>query len=611
MLRPLKLVPFLPGDIKPQGWLKTQLRLQADGLAGKLDTIWPDVKESRWIGGSREGWERVPYWLDGFIPLAYLLEDGDMVARARRYIDAILQGQQEDGWICPCEDAERPRYDVWAAFLLCKVLVLYADCSQDERIQPAVAKCLKQLLFHIQKHTLFNWAATRWFECLIPIFWLYERTGEARLCELAFKLQSEGTGWDRLFEHWQDQEPKNEWGFLTHVVNLAMVLKCRALMSRLTGEGPDAFAIDMLKKLRECHGNVLGYFSGDECLSGTSPLQGTECCGVVEAMYSYEHLLSISGLARWGDELEMLAFNGLPATVLPDMTAHQYVQQTNQVQCAPLEKDHVPFRTNGPESHVFGLEPNFGCCTANFGQGFPKLALSAFMRTEEGIASAALVPSEVKAQVCGAHVHIKLDTLYPFRDILTYTISVSKKAAFAFAIRIPATAQKALVNGQAAEPGAFFTLSREWEGETQITVELTPKEEWIKRPNGLYAYQRGPLVFALPIAQRREVIEYEKDGVSRTYPFCDYYLYPDEEWAYGFAGDTVKAVLDDGFDLPFSSNRPPMYVELEMASVAWPMEHGMCAEKPEGSKATGPKVYKKLYPYGCTNLRLTEMPKLF
>lgn len=65
-------------------------------MSGHLDLIWPYIKESRWIGGSREGWERVPYWLDGFIPLAWLLDDEDMKRRAKRYIDAILDRQQDD-----------------------------------------------------------------------------------------------------------------------------------------------------------------------------------------------------------------------------------------------------------------------------------------------------------------------------------------------------------------------------------------------------------------------------------------------------------------------------------------------------------------------------------
>ena len=85
----------------PEGCLYKQLLIQAKGLNGNLDKVWPDIRDSKWIGGSAEGWERVPYWLDGFMPLAWLLRDEDMQKRARTYIDAILERQEEDGWICP------------------------------------------------------------------------------------------------------------------------------------------------------------------------------------------------------------------------------------------------------------------------------------------------------------------------------------------------------------------------------------------------------------------------------------------------------------------------------------------------------------------------------
>ena len=90
MLRPSAFSFYTTRELKPAGWMLDQLRRQADGLAGNLDRVWPDVRDSAWVGGDREGWERVPYWLDGFIPLAFLLDDPGMQARARRYIDAIL-----------------------------------------------------------------------------------------------------------------------------------------------------------------------------------------------------------------------------------------------------------------------------------------------------------------------------------------------------------------------------------------------------------------------------------------------------------------------------------------------------------------------------------------
>jgi len=51
------------------------------------------------------------------------------------------------------------------------------------------------------------------------------------------------------------------------------------------------------------------------------------------------------------------------------MWAHQYLQQSNNVfddHCNP----HV-WWNDGPDSNIYGLEPNYGCCTANYHQGYP------------------------------------------------------------------------------------------------------------------------------------------------------------------------------------------------------------------------------------------------
>src|SRR5262245_59649118 len=82
-LRPLAFQPLPLGQIKPAGWLLNQLKIQAAGLGGHLDEFWPDVKDSAWVGGKAEGWERGPYWLDGFLPLAILLDDANLKARAK------------------------------------------------------------------------------------------------------------------------------------------------------------------------------------------------------------------------------------------------------------------------------------------------------------------------------------------------------------------------------------------------------------------------------------------------------------------------------------------------------------------------------------------------
>jgi len=100
-LQPVAMQPLPLGAIRPSGWLENQLRIQADGLSGHLDEFWPDIKDSKWFGGEAEGWERAPYWLDGVIPLAFLLGDPVLTEKVTRYVEMILDRQHKDGWLGP------------------------------------------------------------------------------------------------------------------------------------------------------------------------------------------------------------------------------------------------------------------------------------------------------------------------------------------------------------------------------------------------------------------------------------------------------------------------------------------------------------------------------
>src|SRR5579859_3314403 len=70
---PLRQNAFNPlplGSVKPAGWLRRQLVIQANGLTGHLDEFWPDVgSNSGWLGGTGERWERGPYYVDGLVQI--------------------------------------------------------------------------------------------------------------------------------------------------------------------------------------------------------------------------------------------------------------------------------------------------------------------------------------------------------------------------------------------------------------------------------------------------------------------------------------------------------------------------------------------------------------
>ena len=601
---------FSPDEIKPSGWTKKQLEIQANGLSGALDKVWRDVRDSAWIGGEAEGWERVPYWLDGFIVLAYLLDDEDKKQRAKRYVDAIIERQNPDGWICPCKEEERATYDLWGAILITKVLMVYYDCAKDARAVEAAYKTLKNLyeLLRDGKVALARWGKFRWFECFMAIERLYEERKEEWMLELCKILKEQGADYETFLDDWK--VPINHWRLETHIVNIMMALKAEAVSCRLLGKEYDDYAQKLWDVLEKYNATSFGAFTGDECLSGISPIQGTELCSIVELMYSAELLFSQTGDVKWADRLERAAFNGLPATLTEDMWAHQYDQQSNQIECVPFPGKSL-FRSNGPGSHIFGLEPHFGCCTANFNQGWPKLCQSIFMREGEDIVSVMPLPAILSTKVGGVDVKIETKTLYPFRNTVEYCVRTSAPVEFKLKIRIPSWAKEVKLDGKVIDKTDYICVARSWNGETSVKLELSREVELKTLGGELYFVNYGPLVFSLPINGRWEMHEYVRNEVERKAPYCDWYVYRDGEFAFGFASDSFKVIECEGGDAPFSRTAPMLKIEADLAPINWEMADGyrnIPAKYPTDRRAVGASAKMTLVPYGCTNLRMTELP---
>lgn len=79
---------------------------------------------------------------------------------------------------------------------------------------------------------------------------------------------------------------------------------------------------------------------------------------------------AVLGDPAFGDRLERITYNALPATFKPDMWAHQYFQQANQVECTLDERRD--WTTPWEDANLFGLEPAYGCCTAAQPARFPR-----------------------------------------------------------------------------------------------------------------------------------------------------------------------------------------------------------------------------------------------
>ena len=625
--------PLPLGSIRPGGWLKGQLRRMADGLTGRLDEFGTFVPNSPWLvaGGTGDDWERVPYWLDGLVPLAWTLGDPALQAKAKKHLSYILSTQRADGWLGPSSDITKLDYslglDYWPLFIVLKILAQYAEATGDPdgRVVQAMLRLAYKIDVLMDGKIPYQWAFYRVPELVASLLWLHERTGEEWLLPMARRAVRHGYDWvSHMAEMPYDvkcpqRDPNVRMGSRldNHGVNTAMIPKVPALLARLgLMENGAAVATRWLDELDRCHGQATGMFSGDESLGGTGPSQGVELCSVVEMMYGLETLLATFGDPAFGDRLEKIAFNALPAGFGPDLWTHLYFQQANQAVVATFE-DPV-FTTHGGEAIYYGFGAQCGCCTGNLHQGWPKLTASLWMRRGDGLAMAVIAPCEVDTTLPAGRTRLSVETEYPFSSTVRVTIHEAPAAEVPLSLRVPGWAGGARirVNDQAwrvVSAGAFCELRARWQAGQTIELELPMIPRLERRHNHAATIHRGPLVYALRIGEQwkpRPVTD-----PNRVEPFCENDVHPTTPWNYALCVDETTVTTAVRFEQrplgenPFRPDGAPVIAHTQGRRLpAWTLHHGAATPPPSPARTDQPPEDLTLIPYGCANLRMTELP---
>ncbi len=623
-LAPSPLVKLPVGTIRPEGWLREQLVRQADGFVGHLGEISRFLaKEGHaWLDPEGEGhspWEELPYWLKGYGNTGYALGDERVIEEARAWIEGALASQREDGWFGPCPNLTRirsergPRPDLWPNMIMVMALQSWHEHTGDERVIELMTRWFRwQLSVPEEDFLLPFWQQQRGADDLASVLWLYNRTGDEWLLELAAKVHRRTADWSGGVANW-------------HGVNIAQGFRGPATWWMVSGDPAhlEATERDWQTVMGE-YGQVPGGLWGadENCREGfTGPRQAAETCTMVETMLSCEMLLGITGNPVWADRCEDVAFNSFPASMTPDLKALHYLTAPNMIRCdaaskAPGLQNSGPMLLFDPHRHR--------CCQHNVAHGWPYFAEHLWMATaDDGLAAVLYAPCEVRARVGeGVDVTIETVTQYPFWEEVVLYVDAPAPVRFPLYMRVPGWCNdpRLWLNDEELEvrarPGSFLRLEHTFAPHDRIRLRLfSLMDVRLKRweaNQDCVSVHRGPLTYSLEIGE-----EYVRAGGTDEWPAWE--IHPTTDWNLGLVLDEEdpagsfqvlgRPMPESG--QPFDARVAPCELRVRARAIpAWKEDAlglvGPLQSSP--ARSTEPVREVSLIPMGCARLRISAFP---
>ena len=241
-------------------------------------------KDNGWLGGTGDAWEETPYWLDGAVPLAWLLKDVTLQKKVKKYIDWTIDHQRPSGYfggttkyeqqndtVVTIKNVKKAGDDWWPKMVMLKVMKQYFQATGDPRVIEFMKK-----YFEFQINALKNaplgqwteWATARGTENAMMAQWLFQITNDKSLLELAGLIESQSFNWSEWFGNrdwviWTAAYQNSDRWMHRHGVNVGMAIKSPAINYQRTGN--DKYLKDLktgFSDLMTLHGLPMGIFFG-------------------------------------------------------------------------------------------------------------------------------------------------------------------------------------------------------------------------------------------------------------------------------------------------------------------------------------------------------------
>ena len=626
-----------PGSIAPAGWIRHQLELMARGMVGQLPRLSEFLSEENgWLGGEQEGWEEQGYWFRGFYDLACILQDEELLAVSQRWIEAMLGSMDADGYFGPPKlknwtgNNGQVLTDFWPHMVMIDALIHHQEATGDACVVPFLSRFFRycaslpeeQFIPPVSAEAFGEWKpdvqTVRAADMLPHLYWVYNRTGELPLLELAI----------RFYRHLL---PSPSEYIADHVINFTQRFAYPAIFATQTRERWRLQAAEYwyTQHLATWGQHPRGIFGGDEHVRRgcTDPRQGFETCGFGEFAKNFYYLAALTGEAKYADRVEDLLFNHFPASQSPDLRGVHYLTASNLPQL------------DGQGRHAFANDYRqlayssilYRCCMHNVAMTWPWYSEHLWMASADGGLVAFMYGAgTVTAQTAGGPVSIMEQTDYPFSGSVILAVTPERPATFPLYLRIPAwcTEFTVQVNGQTVaangQPGHYLRIEREWQAGDSVAIAMAMEISLTRWPRtGAATVERGPLSYSVKIGEAwRECAGWEwQEAHMRWDPpagWPDLEVFPTTPWNYGLClhgeDTSIFHVVENGSVAaqPWTPEGAPLHILAPAKRIpAWTLEpeNATVQELQESPiRSDAPLETITLIPLGCARLRISCFP---
>jgi uncharacterized protein len=575
-------LPF--GSIKPSGWLKTQMQKDIDGFVGNLDQIVPELindpiystgrlqkhSKAKDLGNHKEGdaegdeqykwWnsETQSNWWDGYLRNVFLLSDKKGMEKVKKYVETILDTQDEDGYIGIYDKELRYQFnsengELWSKASLYRGLLAYYEYTKEEKVFKAIERAVANVMQNYPIHasspfssgTSFNGGVSHGLTFTDVLERMYFLTQNEKYRQYALFLY---TDFSNTYQSEEDVQLKNilnpNYQLKSHAVHTFEHIRTLiiAKYAAKNAELSKALAI-YLERVKNAT-TISGGAIGDEWIAARkadATHTGYEYCSLQELLDSYSLLLQKTGNTTIGDDIEHIFYNAAQGSRNPNHSCIAYLKTDNSFEMLGTKNGEVePNRKQTRYKYSPAHQDVAVCCNPNAGRISPYFIQNSWMKENENtLVATLLMPNILETSINDNKIQIENITEYPFKNDFNLKISQAKSSLFTLKIRMPDWVKKVKTDEMYSIENDFVVIEREFMANDNVRIFFDTDVQINADNGGSHYYTYGALLFSLPIKA--------KEITGKTYMgnFIDFTYEPISPERYSFK-ERVKTKYEMG-----------------------------------------------------------------